>query len=296
MKSSILVFFVLCFLTCDLFSQALTPLIGSAYITNVGHSMVYGVSAGDTKDSGHTFFVGQNTKFTVVRFSKDNDMVIVFWDYPNDTEGSKGSSALNFAKEYDVKQSSISSWANKKEFIMELKTFNAVCSIYYGKKVDFTWGAMTLPLKIRFGNGTDRDFNVEENLNLGFAIGLKKQLASRHLQSLNYLVFCSMGRVQADSASFKIYTPAGSNTPVPYPAPSSNVASALSTGLGCVYQNEGSFQVGLFIGADYITGNIGGYWKYQGKPWLGVALGISLFTQSKVQSGATGNNTTPPAN
>ena len=49
--------------------------------------------------------------------------------------------------------------------------------------------------------------------------------------------------------------------------------------LGMLYQYE-TFQVGVFTGVDVIPGELGRNWKHQGRPWIGFALGVSLFTKT----------------
>lgn len=70
--------------------------------------------------------------------------------------------------------------------------------------------------------------------------------------------------------------------------PKSSVAYTFMPSAGIVYQHE-AFQIGIFIGEDFIVGELGRNWKYQGKPGLGLAIGVSLFTKNNDQN-STGNN------
>jgi hypothetical protein len=47
-----------------------------------------------------------------------------------------------------------------------------------------------------------------------------------------------------------------------------------------MYQYD-KFQVGLFSGLDYIDQSSNVIWAYQGKPWVGFAIGVSLFGENK---------------
>jgi hypothetical protein len=45
------------------------------------------------------------------------------------------------------------------------------------------------------------------------------------------------------------------------------------------------FQIGLYVGKDFVGENANKF-AYQGKPWLGLAIGVSLFGESKTTAGA----------
>ena len=66
---------------------------------------------------------------------------------------------------------------------------------------------------------------------------------------------------------------------------------ALSLHGGFLYQFE-TFQVGLFVGADFVPGTIGRNWMHQGRPWVGLAIGVSLFSKNSVDGTGSGNNNT----
>ncbi len=169
----------------------------------------------------------------------------------------------------------IGMWANHLQFKMKLTDLNDKAIEYHGKAGSFTYGVMTLPIKMRFGNGGDRLFNFEENLNLGFTFGYKRQPQSRVKQSHNFLGSVGVSRVELTEDSLNTEMDLEDDT-----------ASGIMLSAGYLYQYE-AFQVGLFFGTDLLTGSLSREWKFQGKPWLGVAIGVSLFSNDtdKVNKG-----------
>jgi hypothetical protein len=179
---------------------------------------------------------------------------------------------------YTKRFTTIGYWANQENFVIELKTFNTSCKQYYGHSVSFNFGAMTLPIKMRFGDNnknTTKGFQFEENLNLGFTLGPKWQLKGTHDQSVNLLGGVGVSRVKLDSTSLK-------NN---YPVPTSGEAPAVSTTIGFLYQYE-IFQIGIFGGEDFLLEGFYKNWVYRGNPWVGVAIGISLFSPSNNKNGS----------
>lgn len=261
------------------FSIAQTETItGNAFITTLDNMVVYGISQGKI-DRTKVFKISKGTKFNVNGFDEDNNIRVTFWRYSAPQSLEKSAMPPGYSTTYTNSREFISSWANHKEFVMELKVFNLGCKIYYGSRKDFSWGVMTLPIKARLGDGGDRFFDVEENLNLGFTFGLRQQLQGRKQQALNFLLGISIARVRTDSISLK-------NN---FPAPQSSVSSALMFSAGTLFQHE-NFQVGFFTGIDNIMGALGRNWKFQGKPWIGFAIGVSLFSNNVTQAGDQNNS------
>ncbi len=166
-------------------------------------------------------------------------------------------------------------WANHLQFKMKLSDLNDKTIEYHGKAGSFTYGVMTLPIKLRFGNGSDRQFNFEENLNLGFTFGYKKQPQSRVKQSHNFLGSVGISRVELNENSLNAGGPLDDDT-----------ASGIMLSAGYLYQYE-AFQVGMFFGTDLLPGALSRQWKFQGKPWLGIAIGVALFSNDtdKIKKG-----------
>lgn len=259
---------------------------GKSYITTVDNVVVYGVGSDGKIDKNQRFKVNKGTKFNANGLDEENNVKITFWPYskPSGDTASKprykSDFSKNFSNVYETNHEFIGYWANYKDFVIELPTFNIGTKLYYGKDNDFTWGVLTLPIKARLGNKKDRYFDIEENLNLGFSFGLRHQIESVRKQAINYLAGVSIARVKTDSISIK-------NS---FKAPESSVASALMFSGGILYQYEDAFQVGIFLGVDNVMGELGRNWKFQSKPWIGFAIGISLFSKNGSQSGEGSNS------
>ena len=143
----------------------------------------------------------------------------------------------------------IGPWSNYLQFKMELKDLNNKTMEYFGYSRSFTYGVMTLPVKVRFGNGDNRFFNFEENLNLGFTFGYRYQPSSRVEQAHNLLGGFGISRVKIDSTGFSEEIDLSDDT-----------AAALMINVGYLYQHK-TFQVGLFLGSDFIPSTTGKAWR-----------------------------------
>jgi hypothetical protein len=268
----------------------LQAIVGKVYVTSSDVITVYGLDKKGNLDSNARFSVSNKTKFSVVGFDDNNNIKVTFWRYytpaSNTAKNNKSSTPFIYQKDTLTKKTYwsysddlqfIGKWANYKQFAIKPSEFDAACKEYFGTKKDFTWGVMTLPIKARFGNGDDKLFDFEERLNLGFVFGLRKQLKGYVEQSLNYLMGFGITSAKTDSSSMK---------DLAYYDGSSSLALSLHTGILYQYDN---FQVGIFLGADFVPGRVGREWRHQGKPWIGLALGVSLFSKNQT-GGGTGEN------
>lgn len=260
------------------------PIIGNDYITIVDQVKVYGVTDAGTKDSNF-FLLRKGTKFTIISIASDKNLTITPWPYTQKSEQPATAGIVN-SYETDKLKSFIAAWANNKQFIIDPTDLNSKCVLYHGRARSFVWGAVTLPLKIRFGNGSDRLFNTEESLNLGLSAGYKWQIPGVHVAAMNWIAFATFGNVTVDSASLN-----PDENGKPTPPPSSSIAPAVSFGSGLVFQYENSFQIGVFLGFDNATSVLGRSWKFQGHPWIGIGFGVALFSASSTKS--PGTNTAP---
>ncbi|AMR31531.1 hypothetical protein A0256_08880 [Mucilaginibacter sp. PAMC 26640] len=269
---------VLIMTTFGSYAQAI---IGKMYTIVPDFVNVYGVTKTNSIDPVAKFRASGGTKFTVTGFDKDHNIKLTFWRYVDARMHTKQYDSVKRAEElynFGVPNGYIGKWANYKEFAMSPEDFNSSCIAYYGTKTEFTWGVMTLPIKLRPGNGSSRFFSYEESLNLGFVFGWRQQLKGKVKHSINYLMGVGIANVKTDSLSQKSgISPAGAS------------AAAFSVNAGVLYAHN-NFQIGFFVGKDHIPGSQGRDWKYQGKPWIGLAVGISLFSDTDSQGGA-GTNT-----
>jgi hypothetical protein len=152
-------------------------------------------------------------------------------------------------------------------FLLPLEIFNTKCKTRLTKN-SFTIGFVTLPIKMRFGSKHKideiytRNFLISSDVSLGFSIGYKRKW--REDWGINFLGGFGIASVEVDSSTTKGYAPTAANT------------SAVTAHFGSLLENN-NFQFGVFVGFDFLTGEVGKKWIYKDKPWLGVAIGYTLF-------------------
>lgn len=263
---------------------AQTPTIGKWYITTSELSVN---SVPDTAKTPIQYTVLRGTKFTITNV-KGNLYTILF-GYYGDKNTPKGGHprSLNSIKydtvtkkyllTYPLDKAYIQSWANFKKFTISAEDLSKAI-LYTTGNFDFTYGALTLPLKIRFGNGGNTYSAFEENLNLGLTAGLKYTIPGTKEQSINLLGLIGLTSANLDSVAFK--------NPKFY---SSKITStkAVSLGIGLMYQYS-NFQVGLFGGIDHISGELGRQWRHQDRLWMGVAIGVALYSKDSLNKNPSG--------
>ena len=159
---------------------------------------------------------------------------------------------------------------NFRYFIISRADFESRCEDKMPKN-QFTLGAMTLPIKMRFGqkdnNGTNKSYtSFTGNLSLGLSFGLKHNYNNSF--AINYLTGFSLSSI-----------PVSSETTNDFIANETNQA-AVTWHLG-VLAEINNFQVGVFTGIDYLSGKINKEWVYKNRPWLGVGIGFSFFNAKK---------------
>ena len=130
----------------------------------------------------------------------------------------------------------------------------------------FSYGAISSPFKARFGGGTGdntRYFDLTSNISLGLSAGAGWSLSnsvSNHL-----LVSASITSVPLNIDNTKGFT--GSSISV----------TALSPAVAYIHQRK-SVQIGVFVGLDVVSGKYGKDWLYKNSPWIGLGVGLTLFT------------------
>jgi|GEM_PF-6658672 len=291
-------------------------LVGKSYITTVDKLVVYpvkrdintitpGSSIPVTQENQPFYFVRAKTVFIVTGIDKDNNLLVTF---PYDTSGrsefnknqndvptpnrtddfpniefrkkpGRGGPSILESEEYDLPVDAfIGEWANGLAFSMSVSSFSTGAKPFYGKLNEFTWGAMTLPIRVRFGrNNANRFFNFEENLNLGLSAGLRHQYQGTVEHSINFMGGFAISNVKTDSVSLR----SGYDS-------KNQSARAFTINMGVLYQYE-SFQIGVYLGKDYLPGVLSKLWLYQGKTWVGLVIGVSLFSRNSTKA-ATATN------
>jgi hypothetical protein len=283
---------LICLMTAYTYSQnpSTTNPIGKSFVTSTEITVVRYNAINKQKVIGSNFILGKDTRFFIYDIVEDGYIISV-WNFldPDSVKANfyeslrKGGAETMIVtppttkgKRYQLTKPQlmlstpatrgattelnhlealayVDSWANNMQFFIPFKEFTTKCETIYPKGNSFTWGFLTLPIKARFGNAK-APFAFEEKVNFGLTFGWKRQFASRTYTAGNLLVGVSVSNVKIDDT---------------------NSQPALSFSTGYMFQYD-KFQMGLFTGLDF-TNQLATKWPYQGKPWLGFAIGLSLF-------------------
>lgn len=137
----------------------------------------------------------------------------------------------------------------------------------------FVSGALTVPIKIRPG-GDERDpetmtrirqFDFANDINIGLSAGVKLRIDNKQRAFLNLVGGVSLTSIAVDEDNTRNFVDQKTN------------ASSITYSVGLVFQYD-DFQIGLINGWDYLSRDLGDNWVYQGRPWYGVGLGLSIFS------------------
>ena len=154
-----------------------------------------------------------------------------------------------------------------KVYFYELKNRQSV-------KIDFkqwSFNALTVPLKIRFGK-EKTEFSTGANLGalIGHTWGKTNFVHRSEIGNKQYDTKHTFGGfLGADKLEFSFQDANSSEVKVK--------TAVLSTGLGYLFSYE-NFTFGAIGGLDFSLGENSSEWNFQGRPWLGISLGYSLFT------------------
>ena len=213
----------------------------------------------------------------------DSDVIIRYLYYVKDKKGSSTISNENLFYRYNYRGdeaefNSLSAGkriarefdGQQKYFLVKLSLFKA-----HAKKVikpsivraSLGFGIINYPFKYRFQKGM-KDFSG--SFNVGAAISYTLRHDSTAKWNFSGVLGVGISSITLDKASVK----SGSDT-----ISSTNGLTALTLSLGFMAQYD-KVQIGLFYGWDRISNlNNQTYgWNYQGKPWVSLGLGYSIFT------------------
>jgi len=173
--------------------------------------------------------------------------------------------------------------SNKRYFVIGKDTLAKYCVEYKEtKKWEINFGALVTPFKLRFNR-----FSFSNNLSVGGAVYYQKKFDADW--SWGGVLALSLSSVTLDPASTNIHQNAAGTNP---PLKTSTTRPAFSPSVHYVLSYK-TINLTAGVGFDYISKptniatatNPEAGWIYNGKPWLGIGLGVSLFN----------NNTTKPA-
>ena len=141
-------------------------------------------------------------------------------------------------------------------------------------KIDFKqWSlnALSVPLKVRIGKNKT-EFTTGANLGaiIGHTWGKTNFVHRKKVGNRQFDSKCTFGLfLGADKLEFSFKDDTDSEIKVK--------TAALSSGLGCFFSYE-KFTFGAIGGFDFSFGENSSEWDFQGRPWLGISLGYSLFS------------------
>jgi hypothetical protein len=198
-----------------------------------------------------------NARFTIVNLDGDN-YVVYFWDW--DT------TKPNYANlNFDATLNEI------RYFLIPVSIITNVSEKIY-RRFSPSVGSLSFPFRYR-----PQDSKIEKNFSISMCGGMKW-----NPWRINEHTFSALLGVGASSVTLDKY-----NT-----GPNSNITeaserAAITMSLSVMYEWQ-NLQIGLSSGLDNLFDNRVEEWKYQGKPWLTLGVGISIFSKSEI--GNPGSN------
>jgi len=192
--------------------------------------------------------------------TRGNQVVIRFWLWKKDTH-----------KQYNLNYTD-STKTQQKFFLLSVDEFNQKAIPRYSKSASFTIGATHIPFRIR-----SNPFDFSNHISIGTSFGAKFPLSNYKDISLNVIGGINIANITLDSLSTN-----GMIEDVPDTEP------AFTPSLGVVFEFSKA-QIGLYLGWDLLSGKEKDIWIYQGKPWISIGVGTSIFT-SPTNSAIPNNN------
>lgn len=280
-----------------LYAQEKGNITGKYYVTDVDIRVTKFNLLTDSVEKNSYYIAKSGTKFTAYEIKGDK-ILIKFWNFRDTSKTSNTSNTLfsktgsnglndtillgnknqNQPSPNQQKNDSpryqnyyISYLTNGEYFLVDAKDFNTKTSEYNGRTNSFAWGFSTLPIKLRFG-GKDRPFEYSTGFSLGINAGYEYQFKSRVKQSIGLLIGIGVSTV--------LVSPESTNSVIN----KSTTTGAFVPTLSLIYSYS-NFQIGTFVGADFIPGEIGKNWVYRNSPWLGLGLGFTIFQRNKSEAG-----------
>lgn len=243
--------------------------------TQVAPSGLQGTALGGGDETADRGF-----QFRVVNITSDGYLVIKFLVWPTDkTTTPAGPALANNAK-------TVTNTALNERFYMTNFAANVftrstngfkyfrILRVNFGscceerlQKNQFSLGALTLPIKMRFNHKNDDGTHKSHssftgNVSAGLSIGWKRNWPKR--VSLSVLGGFSLSSIPVSPETTNDFVKSETNQ------------AAVTWHLG-VFTAIDNFQIGVFTGIDYLSGQINQEWVYRRRPWLGIGIGFSFF-------------------
>lgn len=152
---------------------------------------------------------------------------------------------------------------------------------------DVTVSALTLPLKYRFGGTKEyssgnktygEDFSTAINVNAMLAWSPYGRVHHHHRSKVGSITTTQKFTIGLIGGASTVTLDKGNTSASDDPITTDvKIAKGLATyGLGLAYSHN-KLNLGLFAGQDWAVGDNARRWNYNGKVWVGLAVGYSLF-------------------
>jgi len=268
-------------------SYNMTNYKGKTFIFDANEQLSECSAVGSTDKSHRSVIVNRGSRFTVAHIDEHSgDLTIQFilWELPSKSDTVKYVRAIHNLKTFNVKfeTDSIESYVRSKKNIPDTiiryfllsqdKMSTSVSEYVKDKNWDINYGTFTTPFKFR---PTKSAFS--NSFSLGASVFIQNTVSTNF--SWGFVVGFSVSSVALDSASTSNTVKTSTDRPSYTP----------SIGVLAIYK---TINITLGTGADYINrpSAVERSWIYNGKPWIGLGIGVNLFSNNKPA------NTTKPTN
>lgn len=232
-------------------AQTASTLPVGTYMFNVGAPVAKCEFNGS--DISKTFVVApEGAKFRYLQTATDEKYVVIQFLWWNDT-------TTNY-RLFNVDGGA------RKTFCVERGTFERFSQKIYENgrsSYELTAGALILPVKMRFG-GADRSFDFSKDITISTTGGFRWRVSETRENYFSALIGVGLSSVDLNPDNTKKIIDKSTDR------------AALTWIAGGMWDID-KFQFGAFVGQDRISQPNQGDWVYQGKTWLAVGLGYSLF-------------------
>jgi hypothetical protein len=233
------------------------------------YRLLLGINISECNDNGSNLqievFARKGFVFTI-EGKKEEDFIISFLIWNEDVE-------ISTLKELNVRNNdtfyrNVSRDGNqsiKKYFLLKKDIFKDADIVEKVIGNGFTFGSLTVPIKVRFRQKPDLYSDFEGNINLGFAAGFRFGAKNKGLVQ-NIIGGINLTQVPLDGVNTNNYLDQNKKIN----------GSGVSFYLSYLAEIKG-FQFGTFLGKDYLGKEIGSKWIYNNKTWFGIGIGLNIF-------------------
>jgi hypothetical protein len=217
-----------------------------------------------TSDNSIKRVWGKKLKFQII--SESDDTTFVRFRYYNDSD-----SMSRLMRQNSNLYNGFVNMTNINDLFYFLKSPRTA---YEYRSRGITWGLVVAPIKIRPKikfEGNPIPLKLTTNVTIGPYFGYKYEKKIWNNSKLNTLSHS----IIAFAAPYTSFTEINSSNSKDS-SKSSTTAAAFSFGGGYLFEVSNKFQIGALIGWDYVGGELGEKWYYQGKSWLSFSIGFNF--------------------